>query len=134
MAVMIEVNEATVLAIIQDNELKDQQIELLKEQVKQLRIQNNLLVDMYNKAADTANNMSSLNESLYNDIKTYVPVISTGQKMREKPGRKTDVSDDILISLYKQGKGTHEIALEVNKADSTISLRLKGLRERGLIA
>lgn len=129
----IEVNEATVLAIIQDNELKEEQIQLLKEQVKQLKIQNSLLVDLYNKAANTANNMNRVHESLYNDIKTYVPVISTGLRMREKPGRKTDVSDDLLISLYKQGKGTHEIALEVNKADSTVSIRLKGLKERGLI-
>lgn len=129
----IEVNEATVLAIIQDNELKDEQIRLLKEQIKELKKQNSLLVDLYNKAANTANEMNSLNESLYNDIKTYVPVISTGLRMREKPGRKTDVSDDLLISLYKEGKGTHEIALEVNKADSTVSIRLKGLRERGLI-
>lgn len=129
----IEVNEATVLAIIQDNELKEEQIRLLKEQIKELKKQNSLLVDLYNKAANTANEMNSLNESLYNDIKTYVPVISTGLRMREKPGRKTDVSDDLLISLYKEGKGTHEIALEVNKADSTVSIRLKGLRERGLI-
>ena len=134
MAVMIEVNEATVLAIIQDNELKDEQIRLLKDQIEEIKKQNRLLVDLYNKAADTANEMSSLNESLYNDIKTYVPVISTGLRMREKPGRKTDVSDDLLISLYKEGKGTHEIALEVNKADSTVSIRLKGLRERGLIS
>lgn len=129
----IEVNEATILAIIQDNEQKEEIINLLKEQIKELKKQNSLLADLYNKAANTANEMSSLNESLYNDIKTYVPVISTGLRMREKPGRKTDVSDDLLISLYKQGKGTHEIALEVNKADSTVSIRLKGLRERGLI-
>lgn len=129
----IEVNEATVLAIIQDNEQKDEIINLLREQIKDLKKQNSLLVDLYNKACNTANEMSSLNESLYNDIKTYIPVISTGLRMREKPGRKTDVSDDLLISLYKQGKGTHEIALEVNKADSTVSIRLKGLRERGLI-
>lgn len=133
MAVMIEVNEATVLAIIQDNELKEEQIRLLKDQVEKLKEQNSLLADLYNKACDTANDMNRLNESLYIDIKTYVPVISTGLKMREKPGRKTDVSDELLISLYKQGKGTHEIALEVNKADSTVSIRLKGLRERGLI-
>lgn len=130
----IEVNEATVLAIIQDNELKEEQIQLLKEQVKQLKIQNSLLVSLYNKAANTANNMNRVHESLYNDIRTYVPVISTGLRMREKPGRKTDVSDDLLIRLYKEGKGTHEIALEVNKADSTVSIRLKGLRERGLIS
>lgn len=133
MAVMIEVNEATVLAIIQDNELKEEQIKELKKQIEELKKQNSLLVDLYNKVANTANDMNRLHTSLYNDIKTYVPVISTGIRMREKPGRKTDVSDELLIRLYKEGKGTHEIALEVNKADSTVSIRLKGLRERGLI-
>lgn len=113
-------------------QLLTEQNDILREEVVELRNQVKILEAHYNFMADVANSLVTvINKAgcLLDRVENYIPVLAVGKKMSEHPGRTPKVSDDTLLSLSDQGLGISDIAEEVGLSISTVSVRLKKLRE-----
>lgn len=113
-------------------QLLNEQNNILREEVVELRNQVKILEAHYNFMADVANSLVTvINKAgcLLDKVETYIPVLAVGKKMSEHPGRTPKVSDDTLLGLQDQGLSLTKIAEEVGLSISTVSVRLKKLRE-----
>lgn len=112
-------------------EQKEEEIELLRSQVKELGELVDIMRQHYNLTGSVAN--EAITECrragcLLDKVENYTPVLAVGQRMSEHPGRTPKVSDDTLKSLQDQGLNITQIAEEVGLSISTVSVRLKKLR------
>lgn len=113
-------------------QLLNEQNNILREEVVELRNQVKILEAHYNFVADVANSLVTvINKAgcLLDRVENYIPVLAVGKKMSEHPGRTPKVSDDTLLGLQDQGLSLTKIAEEVGLSISTVSVRLKKLRE-----
>ena len=112
-------------------EQKEEEIELLRSQVKELSELVDIMRQHYNLTGSVAN--EAITECrragcLLDRVENYIPVLAVGKKMSEHPGRTPKVSDDTLLSLQDQGLNITQIAEQVGLSVSTVSVRLKKLR------
>lgn len=109
---------------------------LYEEQACRERIEQcyNELVKSYNTVVNVANSQNRVTErasALLDKVDAYVPVLATGDRIKNNPGRKSKVSDDDIKALMEQGLSNRDIAKQLGLSDSAVSLRIKHIKEEG---